>query len=106
MAFTNTGSTAILNGLIGKSSSGPLSSCYLALSSTTPNQDGTNFTELSRGVRKLGNAYSFWAVFGGERWKSHSLRSVIIAYYSCGKLCSAVSCGQFLADVDLTENLA
>ena len=47
MAFTNTGSTAILNGLIGKSSSGPLSSCYLALSSTTPNQDGTNFTEPS-----------------------------------------------------------
>ena len=50
MAFTNTGSTAILNGLIGKSSSGPLSSCYLALSSTTPNQDGTNFTEPSSTV--------------------------------------------------------
>lgn len=47
MAFTNTGSTAILNGLIGKSSNGPLSSCYLALSSTTPNQDGSNFTEPS-----------------------------------------------------------
>ena len=53
MAFTNTGSTAILNGLIGKSSSGPLSSCYLALSSTTPNQDGTNFTEPPQAGERL-----------------------------------------------------
>lgn len=44
MAFTKTGSTSVLNGLIGKSS-GPLSSCYIALSSTAPNADGTNFTE-------------------------------------------------------------
>lgn len=45
MAFTNSGSTTVLNGLIGKGSSAPLSNCYLALSSTAPNADGTNFTE-------------------------------------------------------------
>ena len=47
MAFTNTGSAGILNGLIGKISSGPLSNCYMALSSTAPSPDGTNFTEPS-----------------------------------------------------------
>ena len=44
MAFTTSGSTQVLSGLIGKGS-GPLSSCYIALSTTAPNADGTNFTE-------------------------------------------------------------
>ena len=46
MAFTTYGSTQVLNGLIGKST-GPLSNCYIALSTTAPNADGTNFTEPS-----------------------------------------------------------
>ena len=46
MAFTNYGSTQVLNGLIGKGT-GPLSNCYIALSTTSPNADGTNFTEPS-----------------------------------------------------------
>lgn len=46
MAFTNYGSTQVLNGLIGKGT-GPLSNCYIALSTTAPNADGTNFTEPS-----------------------------------------------------------
>lgn len=45
MAFTSSGSASILNGLIGRSTSVPLSNCYLGLSSTVPNTDGTNFTE-------------------------------------------------------------
>jgi len=45
MAFTHSGSATVLNGLIGKASSVALSNCYLALSSTAPNADGTNFTE-------------------------------------------------------------
>ena len=45
MAFTNAGSAAVLNGLVGKTTSVPLSNCYLALSSTAPNADGSNFTE-------------------------------------------------------------
>ena len=45
MAFTNSGSASILNGLIGKGASVPLSNCYLGLSSTVPTGDGTNFTE-------------------------------------------------------------
>lgn len=44
MAFTTYGSTQVLSGLIGKGS-GPLSNCYIALSTTAPNADGTNFTE-------------------------------------------------------------
>lgn len=44
MAFTTYGSNNILNGLIGKGS-GPLSNCYIALSTTRPNDDGSNFTE-------------------------------------------------------------
>ncbi len=48
MAFTNTGSTAILNGLIGKSSSG---TAFKLLSGTATrarrNKTGTNFTEPS-----------------------------------------------------------
>ena len=44
MAFTTYGSNNILNGLIGKGS-GPLSNCYIALSTTKPNDDGSNFTE-------------------------------------------------------------
>lgn len=46
MAFTITGSTAILNGLIGKGS-GSLANCYMGLSTTTPNANGSNFTEPS-----------------------------------------------------------
>jgi len=45
MAFTNTGSAAVLNGLVGKANTAPLSSCYIALSTTTPSADGSNFTE-------------------------------------------------------------
>jgi len=47
MAFTTTGSTNILKQLIGKVSNGVLVNCYMALSTTTPNADGTNFTEPS-----------------------------------------------------------
>jgi hypothetical protein len=47
MAFTTYGSTQVLSGLIGRSSTGPLSNCYIALSTTAPNADGTNFTEPS-----------------------------------------------------------
>ena len=47
MAFTTYGSTQVLNGLIGRSSTGPLSNCYIALSTTVPNADVTNFTEPS-----------------------------------------------------------
>ena len=41
MAFTTYGSTQVLNGLIGRSSTGPLSNCYIALSTTAP-QCGRN----------------------------------------------------------------
>ena len=44
MAFTVYGSTQVLNGLIGRGA-GPLSNCYIALSTTSPNSDGSNFTE-------------------------------------------------------------
>lgn len=47
MAFTTAGSTNILRQLIGKVSNGILTNCYMALSTTTPNADGTNFTEPS-----------------------------------------------------------
>ena len=45
MAFTNTGSTAILNGLIGKTSSGPLSSCSLAISRPPHKRAGPTYQE-------------------------------------------------------------
>lgn len=44
MAFTSYGSSNILSGLVGRGD-GPLSTCYMALSTTTPNEDGSNFTE-------------------------------------------------------------
>ena len=47
MAFTETGSNQLLRMLIGQNSSSlPTgSNCYIALSTTTPSADGTNFTE-------------------------------------------------------------
>lgn len=46
MAFTYNASASILNGLTGKSQNiSLLSNCYLALSSTAPEKDGSNFTE-------------------------------------------------------------
>lgn len=45
MAFTEAGSTAVLNGLVGKAYNVPLSNSYLALSSTAPGADGSGFTE-------------------------------------------------------------
>jgi len=60
MAFTNTGSTAILNGLIGKGT-GSLANCYMGLSTSTPNADGTNFTEPSS---TLGYARSVIGISG------------------------------------------
>ena len=44
--ITLDGAAQLLNGLVGKSQGGILgSSCYMGLSTTTPNSDGTNFTE-------------------------------------------------------------
>lgn len=44
--ITLDGAAALLNGLVGKAQGGILgSSCYMGLSTTTPNADGTNFTE-------------------------------------------------------------
>lgn len=47
MAFTYTGSENLLKGMTGKSQNGLLSNCYIALSTTEPSPDGTNFTEPS-----------------------------------------------------------
>lgn len=48
MAFTSTASNTLLNSFTGKSNSGAiLQNCYMGLSTTTPNADGTNFTEPS-----------------------------------------------------------
>lgn len=46
MAFTTTASNTLLKQMTGKeSSSGILYNCYMGLSTTTPNADGTGFTE-------------------------------------------------------------
>lgn len=46
MAFTYNASTSILNALTGKAQNvSLLSNCYLGLSSTAPEKDGSNFTE-------------------------------------------------------------
>ena len=47
MAFTYTGSENLLKGMTGKTSNGLLPNCYIALSTTEPSADGTNFTEPS-----------------------------------------------------------
>lgn len=48
MPFSNTASNTYLRQICGKTSSTNLgSTCYMGLSTTTPNADGTNFTEPS-----------------------------------------------------------
>lgn len=50
MPMTPAAKASVLNGFIGKSSAGPiLANCYIGLSTTTPNADGSNFTEPSGG---------------------------------------------------------
>ena len=64
MSFTNRTAQALLNSLFGKTSNfGALASAptlYVALSSTTPAEDGTGFTE------PVGNAYARVAVPAGS----------------------------------------
>lgn len=49
MPFKLTAAAAILNQMTGKATGGILPTCYLGLSSTVPNDDGTNFSEPSGG---------------------------------------------------------
>ena len=46
MSMTTVAKSTFLNGLVGKTSTGlVLSNCYIGLSSTAPNADGSGFTE-------------------------------------------------------------
>ena len=49
MAFNTSAAASILNQLTGRAAVGLLPSCYMGFSSTTPADDGTNFTEPSGG---------------------------------------------------------